>query len=97
MWKALAVWKALTMVSLRVGCDIHVKKPRTSVSCAKRRVMENWLQMGTYFVGTSFFSMCCASERLECELQDQLLKFLLRVYQVKFHLISHLRLCFKKS
>lgn len=36
------------------------------------------------------FSVLCI--RLECELQDQMLKFLLCVYQVMFHLISHLRL-----
>lgn len=43
MWKALTVWNASTLVSLRVGCEIDVKQPSTSVSCVKRREMENWL------------------------------------------------------
>lgn len=59
MWKALAAWKAPSLVSLLVGCGIHVKQPSTSVPCVKRREMENWLEMGAHFVGTSFFSAVC--------------------------------------
>lgn len=55
MWKALAVWSAPALVSLRVGCETDLKQPSTSVSCVKRKEMENWLQMGTHFVGISFF------------------------------------------